>query len=78
VELSAAAAVAALTGSDLSAVPAANATWLDQLSFLFMGKRNKHTTTATTDIIKKDDTTTTMATATISDDGTTFTKGEYS
>jgi hypothetical protein len=71
----------ALTGytvSDLAAVPAANAGWLDALSFLFMGLRNKRETTATTDIIRKDDASTAAGTSTISDNGTTFTKGEYS
>lgn len=67
----------ASTLAEESAVPAANAPWWTKLNFLFLKGRNKVTQTATTQIIKADDGSTTVATSTVSDDGTTFTRGEY-
>lgn len=53
------------------------ATGLEELlSFLLATARNKTTTTASTHTLLKDDGTTTQATSTISDNGTTFTRGE--
>lgn len=64
--------------AELAAVPAANATPLQKLAWLAMIARNKITETATTQIVMADDGTTTVGTATVSDDGTTFARGEFS
>lgn len=66
--------------AELSAVPgfADGATGLEEvLSFLLALSRNKMTQTSTTTTLKKDDGTTTLATASVSDDGTTFTRNEW-
>lgn len=60
-----------------TAVVGAAPTAIAALSWLNTLSRNKLTTTATTTLLKADDTTTTIATSTISDDGTTFTRGEF-
>lgn len=67
----------ARTVSDLSAVPAANAAVIDAVSFLFMKARNRTTQTSTENKVYKDDASTVMATSTVSDDGTTATRGEF-
>lgn len=59
------------------AVPAANATPLEKIAWLAMMARNKVTQTATTQTVLADNGSTTVATSTISDDGTTFTRGEF-
>jgi len=64
--------------SDIAAVPAITASALSALNWLFALARNKRTQTATTETVYKDDGTTSLATSTKSDDGTTFTRGEYS
>lgn len=66
----------AKTMSDLSSVPAYNASALAALNLLFMALRNKVTSTSSEMSIKKNDGTTEMAGAAISDDDTTFTKNE--
>ena len=63
--------------SDLAAVPGATASALDALNWLFELARNKITQTATTGTVFKDDAATTLATTTVTDNGTTFTRGEY-
>lgn len=63
---------------DLSAVPAAGASVLDAVNWMFELMRNKRTQTATTETVMKDDGTTTLATAAKSDDGSVFTRSEYS
>lgn len=60
-----------------TAVVAASPTVIAALSWLLTLSRNTLTQTSTTQIIKADDTTTTIATSTISDNGTTFTRGEF-
>ena len=60
-----------------SAVPSASPTIIAALSWLLTLSRNKITQTATEQIIKADNGTTTIATSTVSDDGTTFTRGEF-
>lgn len=62
--------------TELAGVPASNAAALDALCFLLMSVRNKRTTTATEDKIHND-AGAAIATATLSDDATTFTKEEY-
>jgi hypothetical protein len=64
------------TRAELSAVPAANAPISDKLNWVFMLARNKIEQTATTTTVRADDTTTSVATSTVSDDGTTATRGE--
>lgn len=61
-----------------TSVPAANATPLQKIAWLAMLARNKITQTATAQIVKADDGTTTVGTSPVSDDGTTFTRGEFS
>jgi len=71
--------VAALTTdtyAELAAVPAATSSLKDKITFLFMKARNKSTQTATTTILRNDGDSATVATSTVSDDGTTFTKGK--
>lgn len=63
--------------SDLTAPPAATSTILAKLSWLFMLGRNKRTSTSTQEKLYKDDATTVAGTSTVSDDGTTATRGEY-
>lgn len=58
------------------AAPTATPTLRTGLMFLYMALRNERTTTASVDSVKND-AGTTIATASVSDDGTTFTKGEY-
>lgn len=67
----------ASTLAEASAVPAANASLWAKINYVFILARNKITQTATTQIVKADDGTTTVATSTVSDDGTTFTRGEF-
>jgi hypothetical protein len=66
------------TFGELSAPPAATSSLKDKLVWLFMWARNKATATATERKLYADDTTTIVSTETITDDGTTFTKGEAS
>lgn len=66
---------------ELAAVPGFSdgATGLEELlSYLLALSRNKMTQTSTVTTLKKDDGSTTLATATVSDDGTTFTRNEWS
>ena len=64
------------TNAELSALPGASPTILQLIQFLYQSIRFKETVTATTKTIYKDDGTTTLGTSTLSDDGTTFTRGE--
>lgn len=58
-------------------VVSATANIWKKLNWMFAKSRNKMTQTSTTQILKADDGTTTIATSTVSDDGTTFTRGEF-
>lgn len=62
--------------TELGGVPAASPTLEQALALLYMALRNKQETTATTTKIHND-AGSAIATATLADDGTTFTKGEY-
>lgn len=64
------------TAAELGAVPAANASLKAKITFLAMLARNKITQTATTKTVFADDGSTQVAAATVSDDGTTYTRGE--
>ena len=57
--------------------PSATASVLTAINYLYETWRNKTTTTATLVTIKKDDGSTDLTKSTISDDATTFTKGEF-
>lgn len=59
-----------------SAVPAANASPLAKLAWLALLARNKITETSTTQTIYADNGSTVVATSTVSDDNTTFTRGK--
>jgi hypothetical protein len=63
--------------SEPSSVPAANATPLAKIAWIASLARNKITQTDSTQLLKADDGTTTIGTSTVSDDGTTATRGEW-
>ena len=58
-----------------TSVPASTASRALKIDYLFVKTRNKSTQTATTQLIRNNGDTGTVATITVSDDGTTFTKG---
>jgi len=63
--------------AELSAVPTVTAQMRQAMSWLLALARNKVTQTATTMTVLKDDGATTLAASTVSDDGTTATRGEF-
>jgi hypothetical protein len=63
---------------ELSAVPASTATLKDMIKWVFLLSRNKLTQTTTTTLAKANDGSTTVGTSTVSDDGTTATRGVFS
>lgn len=65
------------TYAEPASVPAATATLAAKIGWLMALARNKRTTTATTDTLRNDADSGNIATAAISDDGTTFTRSEY-
>jgi len=65
------------TQAELAAVPTVPTTIKDMILWIYTLSRNQRESTASTDLVKKDDASTTVATAAISDDGTTTTRGEY-
>lgn len=69
-------ALSVTTRAENNSIPAANASLAAKINFLFQYFRNLRTVTATVETLKADDGTTTVGTAALSDDGTTFTKGE--
>lgn len=60
-----------------SAVPAAAPTLFDAIAWLFTLGRNKITQTATTQLLRNDADSATIGTSTVSDDGTTATRGKW-
>lgn len=70
-------AVWATSCTEPTAVVAASPTVLAAISWLNTLSRNKVTQTATAQVLKADDGSTTIATSTVSDDGTTATRGEF-
>jgi len=62
--------------TELSSIPTTTSPIGEQMQFNFQYFRNKRTVTATTETMLKEDASTSLGTATVSDDGTTFTKGE--
>lgn len=65
------------TMSELSSVPGVTASTLSALQWIFLLARNKITQTNTTQTLRNDADNATIATSTVSDDGTTFTRGEF-
>lgn len=65
------------THSELTAIPAANASLVDKVNWLFALARNKLLQTATTSTLRNDADGADIATSTVSDNGTTFTRGEW-
>lgn len=62
--------------TELAAVPTTTSSLRTQLQFIFQYFRNKRTATEDTETLFKEDASTSLGTATLSDDGTTRTKGE--
>ena len=73
-------AVAALddANTELAAIPTTTGSLRQLIQFLHAYFRNKKTVTVTTETVMKEDATTTLGTATVADDGTTFSRGEMS
>jgi len=67
----------ASTLAEETAVPAANAPVWTKLNFMFAKARNKITQTATTQVVRNDADSAAIATSTVADDGSTYTRGEY-
>ncbi|MBX7250689.1 MAG: hypothetical protein K1X50_01815 [Candidatus Promineofilum sp.] len=65
------------TYAEPSTAPAATSSLKDKIGWLFMLARNKRLTTASADKVRNDADSGDVGTATLSDDGTTFTRGEY-
>ena len=65
------------TFAELSAVPAATSTLVDKINWMFALCRNRILQTGSVQSLKADDQVTDIATATVSDDGTTFRKAEW-
>ena len=62
--------------TELASIPTTTGTLRQMIQFLFEYFRNKKTVSATTETLLKEDASTTLGTAALSDNGTTFTKGE--
>ena len=62
---------------EAAAVPASTASFRNALSWIFALSRNKITQTATTQTLRNDADSGNIATSTVSDDGTTATRGEW-
>lgn len=61
---------------ELASIPTTTGTLRQQIQYLFTYFRNKKTITSTTETLFKEDASTPLGTATLADNGTTFTKGE--
>lgn len=64
--------------TELSAVPAITASAFDAVRWLFTLARNKITQTSSTQTLRNDADNASIATSSVSDDGTTFTRAEWS
>lgn len=67
----------AKTMTELASTPGVSASVLSALQWLFLLSRNKITQTSTVQTLRNDADSATIATSTVSDDGTTFTRGEF-
>jgi len=65
------------TFAEPASIPAATSSLIDKISWLFTLNRNKLTQTSTTLTVRNDADGADIAASTVSDDGTTFTRGEY-
>ena len=65
------------TMTELAGVPAVTASALSALQWVFLLSRNKITQSATTQTLRNDADGASIATSTVSDDGTTFTRNEF-
>lgn len=72
------AALVTTTYAQPSAVPAATNTLVNILTWMFSLSRNMVKTTATTQTLLADNNSTTISAATVTDDGTTSTRGKWS
>lgn len=70
-------ALATDTYGELTSCPTATAPITTMIRYIFMVSRNKITQTATVQTIERDDGSTDLCTNSVSDDGTTFTRGEF-
>ena len=61
-----------------TSVPTVTDTILRAMEWLFVVAHNKITETATTQLVRNNADNATIGTSTVSDDGTTFTRGAYS
>ncbi len=68
----------AVSCTEPTGVPTASPNLLTALSWIFTLSRNKITQTSSTQTVFADDGSTAVSTSTVSDDGTTFTRGEFS
>lgn len=66
------------TYAELGSMPAATSPLATMIRFVFTQLRNIHLTTASADSVRNDADSATLWSAPLSDDGTTFTRGEYS
>jgi hypothetical protein len=66
------------TFAEPSAVPAATSTLVAKIQWMFALARNKLTQNATTQTLRNDADSASIGTSTVSDDGTTMTRGEWS
>lgn len=64
------------TGAELASIPSTSGSLRQKINYTFQYFRNKRTVTSTTETLYKEDGTTALGTASIADDGTTFTRGE--
>jgi len=71
-------ALSADTYAEPGSVPAATSSLASKIGWLFMMARNKRVTSATQDKVRNDADSADIGTAGLSDDGTAFTRGEYS
>lgn len=62
--------------TELTAIPSTTGSMRSFIKFLFEYFRNKRTITSSTETLFKEDASTSLGTASVSDDGTTVTKGE--
>ena len=65
------------TFGEPGSVPAATSSLKDKINWLFILARNKRTTTATADKVRNDGDSGDVGSAVLSDDGSTFTRGEW-
>jgi len=71
-------ALATDTYAEPGSVPAATSSLKDKINWLFALARNKVTQTSTTQTLRNDADSGNIATSSVSDDGSTFTRGEWS